>query len=258
MTPTFFINGRRYEGPWDENLWPRRCWARSAIDFTLRRWISFAGRHRPDFPPADVGACRPVGEFLLRSRLPVLVGQVFGFQLGGSAFVLPLLNWMNDGLLAIFFLVVGLEIKREFTVGRLATLRPVRCRSSPHLAALPPDPDLSAHRAPGPGGGLGGADRYGYRVCGSDHCAARSPRPVELRVFLTAAVIIDDLVAIGIIAAFYTEQHRPSYLVASVAVTRLLVAMNQLGVYSRCPTRCLESFCGFVCMTRACMRHWRE
>ncbi len=58
---------------------------------------------------------------------------------------------------------------------------------------------------------------------------------VELRVFLTAAVIIDDLVAIGIIAAFYTEAIHTNYLIASVAVTLLLVAMNRWGIYRPLP-----------------------
>lgn len=57
----------------------------------------------------------------------------FGFELAGRAFTLPLLDWINHGLLTIFFLVVGLEIKREFTVGHLAALR---AASLPVVAAL--------------------------------------------------------------------------------------------------------------------------
>ncbi|HYD50646.1 MAG TPA: Na+/H+ antiporter NhaA, partial [Terriglobales bacterium] len=59
--------------------------------------------------------------------------------------------------------------------------------------------------------------------------------PIELRVFLTAAVIIDDLVAIGMIAAFYTDAIDIQYLIASVGVTLLLVAMNRWGIYRSLP-----------------------
>lgn len=59
--------------------------------------------------------------------------------------------------------------------------------------------------------------------------------PVELRVFLTAAVIIDDLVAIGVIALFYSGAIHPHYLMASVGVTALLVALNGWGIYRSLP-----------------------
>jgi hypothetical protein len=59
--------------------------------------------------------------------------------------------------------------------------------------------------------------------------------PVELRVFFTAAVIIDDLVAIAIIALFYTESLSVSYLLASGALTILLVALNRAGIYKPLP-----------------------
>lgn len=58
---------------------------------------------------------------------------------------------------------------------------------------------------------------------------------MELCVFLTAAVIIDDLVTIGVIAVFYTEAINPWYLVASVVVTVLLVAMSRWGIYRPLP-----------------------
>ncbi|CAG9933302.1 protein of unknown function [Candidatus Nitrotoga arctica] len=62
----------------------------------------------------------------------------FGLLAGESAFRMPLRDWINDGLLTIFFLVIGLEIKREFTVGRLATRR---------TAALPSGRGCRRHAA---------------------------------------------------------------------------------------------------------------
>ena len=66
--------------------------------------------------------------------------------------------------------------------------------------------------------------------------------PVELRVFLTAAVIIDDIVAILVIALFYTGQIHAGYLIAGAAVTGLLVVLNRTGVYATLP----YAVCGVV------------
>jgi NhaA family Na+:H+ antiporter len=59
--------------------------------------------------------------------------------------------------------------------------------------------------------------------------------PIELRVFLTAAVIIDDIVAIGLIAVFYSGEIQTGYLLAGAAVTVLLVVLNRSGVYGTLP-----------------------
>lgn len=59
--------------------------------------------------------------------------------------------------------------------------------------------------------------------------------PVELRVFFTAAVIIDDIVAIGVIAVFYTESIHLNYLIASGVLTLVLLGMNRGGIYSPLP-----------------------
>ena len=183
--------------------WPRPCWAHSDIDFTRRRWISFDGR-----PSAGLS-------LLLMSVLAVLLvnsrsaprsspggTRVLDFNWADSAFTLPLLHWVNDGLLTIFFLVVGLEIKREFTVGRLAT---------PRAAALPIVAAFGGMTAPaliylfvvppGPlhaGWGMTIATDTAFAVALIVLLGTRVP--VELRVFLTAAVIMDDLVAIVVIA----------------------------------------------------------
>lgn len=204
ITPTFFLNGRRYEGPWDENM--------SVLAVAL-------------------------ANSSLGGTFESLWKVVCGVQLGSGGMMLPLLSWINDGLLAIFFLVVGLEIKREFTVGRLATFR---------SGALPVVAAFGGILVPvliylliAPAGPLAAgwavpiATDTAFAVAIIVLLGARVP--VELRVFLTAAVIIDDLVAIGVIAVFYTDAINGHYLIASAVVTALLVAMNRWGIYRALP-----------------------
>jgi Na+:H+ antiporter, NhaA family len=121
LTPTFFINGRRYDGPWDSHSFA------DAMVGSVGHKLRNAALDFASWTPSS-GAL-----LLLASVLAVLLtnsmwgpaftafwGQTFGLSLGQSTFALPLIDWVNHGLLAIFFLVVGLEIKREFTVGTLA------------------------------------------------------------------------------------------------------------------------------------------
>jgi NhaA family Na+:H+ antiporter len=238
ITPTFFINTRRYEGPWDESTLAEAMLGTlghrlhaATVDFV--RWGPSAGLLLLFMSVlAVVLANSPIGpafESWWRAS--------FGFELDGRTFTLPLLSWVNDGLLALFFLVVGLEIKREFTVGRLAT---PRAAALPILAAfggitvpiliyllVAPQGPLSA------GWGVPIATDTAFAVALIVLLGDRVP--VELRVFLTAAVIIDDLVAIAVIALFYSSAIDMHYLFASLAVTGLLIALNRWGIYRSLP-----------------------
>jgi len=238
MTPTFFINDRRYEGPWDENTLADAMLGTlghrvqtAALNFV--RWAPSAGLLLLLMSVlAVVLANSPLG-----TAFTSVWGTLCGIQIGDFALILPLLSWINDGLLAIFFLVVGLEIKREFTVGRLATFR---------SGALPVVAAFGGIAVPvliylciAPAGPLAAgwavpiATDTAFAVAIIVLLGARVP--VELRVFLTAAVIIDDLVAIGIIAAFYTDAINLNYLAGSAVVTALLVSFNRCGIYSPLP-----------------------
>ena len=238
ITPTFFLNGRRYEGPWDENTLAdallgtlgHRLHA-ATVDFV--RWAPSAGLLLLLMAVLAVALANSSFGGIFESLWTV----VCGVQLGSGGLMLPLLNWINDGLLAIFFLVVGLEIKREFTVGRLATFR---SGALPVIAAfggiLVPILIYLLFAPAGPlaaGWAVPIATDTAFAVAIIVLLGARVP--IELRVFLTAAVIIDDLVAIGVIAAFYTEAINGPYLIASVAVTALLVAINRWGIYRPLP-----------------------
>lgn len=238
ITPTFFINNRRYEGPWDET--------------TLAEAMFGTLGHRIHTATLNFVRWGPSAGFLLllMSVLAVVlmnspVGPSFdafwktlsGFEFGKKAFTVPLLDWVNHGLLSIFFLVVGLEIKREFTIGRLSTLRagalPVIAAFGgicvPILIYL-----LIAPKGPqSMGWGIPIATDTAFAV--ALIVLLRDRVAVELRVFLTAAVIIDDLVAIGIIAVFYSDAIIPHFLIASAVITALLIALNRWGIYRSMP-----------------------
>lgn len=236
-TPTFFINNRRYEGPWDESSLAEAMLGSlghrlhaATVDFV--RWAPSAG--------LSLLLMSVIAVLLANSQFgPVFEswwGESFGFQLDGHPFALPLSEWVNDGLLTIFFLVVGLEIKREFTVGRLATRR---------AAALPVIAAFGGMAVPAliyllvvPAGLQAG---WGMTITTDTAFAVAlivllgDRVPVELRVFLTAAVIMDDLVAIALIALIYTDAIEMHYLIASLAATGLLAAFNRWGVYRPLP-----------------------
>lgn len=238
IPPTFFINGRRYEGPWDENSLaeammgtPGHRLKRATIDFV--RWGPSSGIALLTMViVAFALANSPVGE-----KFEALWKVPFGWQIGNQTFELSLLKWINDGLLTIFFLVVGLEIKREFTVGRLSTRR---------AAILP--------LAAATGGIIFPALLYilvvpsGYLSMGWGTTISTDTAfaialivflgkrvPIELRVFLTASAIIDDLVAILIVAVFYTSDIHYSYLIGAVIVTIMLMILNRSGIYRPLP-----------------------
>ena len=157
-----------------------------------------------------------------------------GFKFGETERTLSLHHWVNDFLMAIFFFVVGLEIKREMVVGRLSTV---------NKAVLPAAAALGGMIAPAvfylmlnPGGeaargwgvpmatdiafALGVLSLFGKRV------------PIGLKVFLTALAIADDLGAVLVIAVFYTSHLDWTRLIAAGVLMLLIFLASRLGVRS--------------------------
>ena len=238
ITPTFFINGRRYLGPWDSVSFS------DALRGSLGHRMQGAALDFVNWPPST-------GILLLLATIlaVVLSNTAFGpefiaFWEGELSlswverdFTLTILRWVNDGLLTIFFLVVGLEIKQEFTIGHLASRR---------LAAMPVAAAVGGMVAPaliytaivpaGPwtmGWGVPIATDTAFAVALIAMMGRRVP--IELRIFLTAAAIVDDIAAIAIVAIFYTAELDFVFLAASVAVSGLLYALGRASIYRATP-----------------------
>ena len=150
---------------------------------------------------------------------------------------LSLLHWINDLLMAVFFLLVGLEIKREFLDGQLAT---ARRRVLPGVAALGGmvAPAIIFVAINWHSGALRGwAVPVATDIAFALGVLALIGRrvPVSLRIFLTALAIIDDLLAVAIIALFYTDQLSLLWLGCAAATIGLLCALNRRKVQSIFP-----------------------
>ncbi len=159
-------------------------------------------------------------------------------RVGEAGLDKPLLLWVNDGLMAIFFLLVGLELKRAVLEGELSTLR---------KAALPAFAALGGMLVPALlFAGLNRDDPVALRgwaiPAATDIAFALgvlallgSRVPAALKVFLLGVAVIDDLGAIVIIAMFYTDSLAANALLAALAIVAMLALLNRLGVASRTP-----------------------
>ena len=154
-------------------------------------------------------------------------------KFGALQIAKPLILWINDGLMAIFFFLIGLEVKREVLEGHLSTLKQV---ALPAFAAV--------------GGMLVPALVYVYFNIGDDVAmrgwaiptatdiafalgilAMLGKRvPLSLKIFLMALAIIDDLGAIVIIALFYTDDLSTVSIVIAGVCLLILIVMNKLNV----------------------------
>jgi Na+:H+ antiporter, NhaA family len=166
-------------------------------------------------------------------------------DLGGMS----VLHWINDGLMVVFFLLVGLEIKREMLIGQLSSWPR---RILPGIGALGGmtvpaliyvafnHADAAAMRgwaiptATDIAFALGVLSLLGKRV------------PTSIKVFLTALAIIDDLGAVVIIALFYTNELSLVYLGLAAAVLAVLVALNRTGVRRLWPYLVLGTILWFL------------
>ena len=171
------------------------------------------------------------GSYTALWSTPITVGA------GALTLSKPLLLWINDGLMAVFFLLVGLEIKREMLEGALSTRR---------MAALPLFAALGGILVPAAvyvAVNLPGGDLTGWAVPAATDIAFAlgilallgKRVPIELKVFLTAVAVVDDLGAILIIALFFTQTLAVPALLLAGAAMAVLVVLNRTGVRRPAP-----------------------
>jgi len=237
-TPTFFVNGERYDGPWDLEALLER------VEKPLGVRVQMLGARF-----ARISALGGV-LLLLATALAMLWANLsrqgsyvalweshLAIQLGNLSLSESLLEWVNDGLMAIFFFVVGLEIKREILTGELAAPRRAFLPVAGAIGgmALPAAIYLLFNR--------GGPSEGGWGIPVSTDIAftlgiltlLKNRVPFSLTIFFTALAIADDLGAIGVIALFYSSHIAwPNLLIAALFLLGLVV-LNRGRVYATLP-----------------------
>ena len=161
-----------------------------------------------------------------------------GIHAGELAGELSLSHWINDGLMAVFFLLVGMEIKRELICGELSS------RSRAMLPAIVAVAGMAGPAAVYVYFNIGDATAMrGWAIPTATDIAFSlgvlsllgSRVPIALKVFLTAIAVMDDLGAIAIIAVFYTDDLAAAPLVFSLLIIFALFLLNRKGVLARAP-----------------------
>jgi Na+:H+ antiporter, NhaA family len=164
-------------------------------------------------------------------HIPISVG------VGSWEIEMTVHHWINDGLMALFFFVVGLELKREISVGELATIRNAALPISAAIGgmivpaliyfAINPEGDAVI------GWGIPMATDIAFALGALALLASRVPK--ALITFLVALAIVDDLGAVAVIAIFYTDTIALLPLAMAAALFALLLAFNMMGIRKTAP-----------------------
>ncbi len=236
-TPTFFIDRLRYDGAWDFHS------MLEALERPVAAQINRSARAFANLP-ASGGMVLILAAILalicantpLEPFYRAFVNAPVGVGTAGNVFSLSVANWFSEGLLAIFFLLVGLEIRREMTSGGLtdprAAILPVLAAVGGVLVpaaiyllinesstaagwAVPTATDIAFV--------LGILALLGDRV------------PPSLRIFIAALAVVDDVLSVLTLAIFYPHDFHVSWLLASAVAAASLYVLNRARVYAGWP-----------------------
>jgi NhaA family Na+:H+ antiporter len=233
VTPTFFVDGVRYDDAWDFHS------LLEALRRPLAAQLKRSARAFANLPAA-------AGLILLLAAVAALVCantpiapwyhalMEASFSIGptGGGVTMSVAQWFSEGLLAVFFLLVGLEIRREATAGAL---------TDPKAALLPIVAALGGVLAPAgiylalatpatvAGWSVPTATDVAFTIGILALLGARVPG--ALRVFVAALAIVDDILSMLTLAIFYPQGFNASWLLGAAAAAMLLFALNRARVY---------------------------
>lgn len=236
-TPTIFVDGVRYDGAWDYH---------SMLEGIERPFAARVGRSARVFAslPTSAGLMLVVAAVLAiicaNSPLGPAYQQLMdaSIQVGtsGHSIALTTREWLAEGLLSFFFLIVGLEIRRELSSGALTDRRAALL---PAIAAIggvvmPAMIYLLVNRGPSAvGWPVPTATDVAFALALLAVLGTRIP--VGLRVFVATLAVVDDVLSIGVIAIYFPGAFEPIYGAAAVALLAVLIGLNRARVYATWP-----------------------
>ncbi len=236
-TPTLFVDGLRYDGAWDIYS------LLEAVERPIAVQVQRSARVFASLPASGglililaAAAALVCANSPLAPYYKIFIESSFNIGPPGSALSLTVGAWFSEGLLAFFFLLVGLEIRREMTVGVLADFRAALL---PVVAALggvlaPTAIYLWINRgATAPGWSVPTATDIAFAL---GILALLGKRiPVGLRVFVAALAVVDDILSMLTLAIFYPQAFELAWLLAAAASLAALFALNRGRVYASWP-----------------------
>ncbi len=236
--PTLFIRGREYLGVWDlesitEAVQPPIARRVNELASDFARWAAASGAVLILFATiALIWRNSPLGE-----QYEAFWQSDAGLMVAGQSLTMSLHHWVNDLFMAVFFLVVGLELKREALSGQLAEIR---------RAAFPAAAALGGMIVPaliylGFNWGTAGAAGWGVPMATDIAftlgvlALLGSRVPTSMKVFATALAIVDDLGAILVLAIAYNHGISWTALSTAALFFLVLVGFNRARVYALWP-----------------------
>ncbi len=236
-TPTVFIDGQRYDGAWDFHA------MLEALERPVGARVQRSARAFASLPASGglvlllaAAAALVCTNTSLAPWYRLFVESELAVGPPRHALTMTVGEWSSEALLAIFFLLVGLEIRREFTAGSLSDRRSAVL---PVVAAFGGVVTPAAvylllnHGASSTGWSIPTATDVAFTLGVLALFGSRIPS--ALRVSVAALAVVDDVISVVTLAVFYSHGFAPRLIAASVATTGVLFALNRSRVYRAWP-----------------------